>query len=254
MVGAADLSPAYWAAALGVLGSIVGSLAANLCLRWPRGEGVVAGRSKCDACGRVLGARELIPVLSFLARRGRCTSCGAPIDPLHWRVEIAGAAIGIGAALAFGGGAQSFAIAVLGWLLLPLAILDWRHLWLPDRLTLIVAVAGIVFGGMASGASLPSRVVAGIAGYLALSAFAWSYRHVRGIEGMGRGDPKLFGAIGLWVGIAAMPLLLLLSALSGIAVGLILRKADDHAAGLVAFGTMLCLATVPSIVLSVNFF
>ena len=73
-------------------GAIAGSFLATIILRWPQGRGVLRGRSACDGCGRVLGVVDLVPMVSALVQRGRCRSCGAPIDPLHGRVE-AGCAI-----------------------------------------------------------------------------------------------------------------------------------------------------------------
>jgi leader peptidase (prepilin peptidase)/N-methyltransferase len=243
----------FFATALAALGAIIGSFTANLCLRWPRGESVVGGRSKCDSCGRVLGPLELIPVMSRLALGGRCKSCGAAIDPLHWRVEIASMAIGAAVVIAAGPSLQAIAFAVLGWLLLPLAILDWRYFWLPDRLTSVVAVAGLALGGFASDRSLLDRTAAAILGYLALSGIAWLYRQFRGVDGMGRGDPKLFGALGLWIGLINMPLLLVLSASSGIVLALLDRPAAKRSVTMVAFGTMMCLAALPTLVMSREF-
>ena len=78
----------------GVAGAIIGSFLATLILRWPQGRGVARGRSACDGCGRVLGARDLVPLFSALVQRGRCRTCGARIDPLHGRVEAGCALIG----------------------------------------------------------------------------------------------------------------------------------------------------------------
>ena len=81
------------AAALGV---VFGSFIATLVLRWPSDRSVL-GRSQCDGCGRPLGARDLVPLLSAMLMRGRCRRCGAPIDPFHGRVELASGLIGTGA-------------------------------------------------------------------------------------------------------------------------------------------------------------
>ncbi|MDE0947668.1 MAG: prepilin peptidase, partial [Sphingobium sp.] len=118
----------------GLAGAILGSFLATLILRWPQGRSVMRGRSACDGCGRTLGAQDLIPLFSAMIQRGRCRSCGAAIDPLHGRVEAGCAVIG---ALALGAMPDLGGIgwAVFGWLLLTLAVLDWRHFWLPDALT-----------------------------------------------------------------------------------------------------------------------
>ena len=86
------------AALVGALaGAILGSFLATLILRWPQGRGVMRGRSACDSCGRTLGPRDLVPMLSALASRGQCRSCGARIDPLHGRVEAGCAIVGASA-------------------------------------------------------------------------------------------------------------------------------------------------------------
>ena len=74
-----------WLATLlgGLLGLVIGSFLATVLIRWPKGEAALAGRSRCDACGAVLGPLDLVPLLSWLFRRGRCRRCGAAIAPRH---------------------------------------------------------------------------------------------------------------------------------------------------------------------------
>ena len=122
-----------------LIGAIFGSFIATLVLRWPAGRSL-AGRSRCDGCDAPLGARDLVPLLSALRLRGRCRRCGAPIDPFHGRVELASALIGA-LALAVIPGISGWLWALFGWLLLPLALLDARHMWLPDPLNALLAVA-----------------------------------------------------------------------------------------------------------------
>src|SRR3546814_12201422 len=102
----------------------------------------------CRSCGLTLGGLELVPLFSALAQRGRCRACGAAIDPLHWRMEAGCALIG---AVALGAMPNPGGVgwALLGWMLLTLAILDWRTFWLPDALTLPLAFLGQI--GRASG-------------------------------------------------------------------------------------------------------
>src|SRR3546814_10178296 len=80
--------------------------------------------------------------------------------------------------------------ALFGWLLLPLLLLDARHFWLPDRLSALLAVAGLLFAGPLFDAALLDRWIGAIAGGAALAFLAWAYRRMRGAEGMGGGDPK----------------------------------------------------------------
>lgn len=205
----------------------------------------MTGRSTCDSCGRVLGALDLVPLLSAIGSGGRCRICAAPIDPVHWKIEIIAAIVG---AAALGGSpdAAGLAAAVLGWLLIPLAFLDWRHLWLPNRLVASLAATGIV-GGQSLGRAWPDQMIGGLAGFAILTAIGAIYRSVRGREGLGQGDPKLLGALGVWLGWQAIGPLLMTAALFGILLALASqRRGSDQ----IAFGTMLALAAWPLALLS----
>ncbi|WP_298398291.1 A24 family peptidase [Sphingobium sp.] len=237
------------AALIGALaGAILGSFLATLILRWPQGRGVMRGRSACDGCGRTLGARDLIPMLSALMSKGRCRTCGGAIDPLHGRVE-AGCAI-IGAlAIGFRPDLGGIGWALFGWILLTLAVLDWRHFWLPDALTLSLAFLGFTIGMWASDVALPDRIIGASVGYGALLAIALGYRVVRGRDGLGLGDAKLLGALGAWLGWQALPFLLLIASLLGLAVMLVTGRATQRTAR-VPLGTFLALAAAPAALLA----
>ena len=206
-------------AAGAVAGAIVGSFLATLIIRWPRGEQAVSGRSRCDSCDRELSPIEMIPVASWFVTRGRCRSCGAPIPRLHFGIELASAVLA-SVALALQPSLQGAALAVFWLLLLAPAVLDARHYWLPDSLTIALAAGGLLLGGYATGAGLIERLVGGGAGFTGLWLVGLLYRWLRDREGLGAGDPKLFGAIGLWIGWEALPMVLLISALIGLATAL----------------------------------
>lgn len=227
----------------GVAGAIIGSFLATLILRWPQGRGVARGRSACDGCGRVLGVRDLVPLLSALVQRGRCRTCGTAIDPLHGQVEAGCALIG---ALAIGGmpGPGGIGWAVLGWMLLTLAMLDWRHFWLPDALTLPLAFLGLTLGMWATDVVLIDRIIGAAVGYGALLAIALAYRALRGRDGLGLGDAKLLGALGAWFGWQALPFILLIAAVTGLLVMVVTGRARDRTAR-VPLGTFLALAALP---------
>ena len=234
---------AGWPLALGVLGAIFGSFIAALVIRWPQGRSVMRGRSACDDCGRTLRATELVPLLSFVAQRGRCRGCGAPIDPRHAAIELGGVAIGVAAGLVApdAGGAAG---ATFGWLLLALAALDLAAFWLPDRLTGLLAVSGIVAGAAGLDPPLADRAIGGVAGYASLAAIAWGYRALRHRDGMGGGDPKLFGAIGLWLGWRMLPAVLVIASLIGLGVALFAQVTGRGMTRDTAlpFGTLLAVA------------
>lgn len=236
-----------WAAGLGVLGAIIGSFVAALAIRWPQGRSVMHGRSACDGCGRTLTGVDLVPLLSALALRGRCRTCGAAIDPLHWRVEAAGLVIGLVAG-AVAPGLEGVAGAVFGWLLLALAALDLVAFWLPDRLTALLALGGVGAGWLGFAPDPLDRVIGGIAGFAALWGIATAYRAIRKREGMGGGDPKLFGAIGLWLGWQMLPAVLMIASMIGLGVVLSahLRGRPMAADTALPFGALLAIAAYPA--------
>lgn len=226
-----------------LIGLVLGSFIATLVLRWPEGRSVL-GRSQCDACRRPLGIRDLVPLLSAPSLRGQCRQCHAPIDPFHSRVELASAAIGA-LALALMPGMGGWLWALFGWLLLPLALLDARHFWLPDRLSALLAIVGLLLAGPLLGTALLDRWIGALVGGLGLAAIAWVYRLARGGDGMGGGDPKLVAAIGAWLGWQTLPLMLLLASLGGIVWALVThqRKGDTPLAlRRVPFGLFVCAA------------
>ncbi|MDB5675230.1 MAG: peptidase [Sphingomonas bacterium] len=239
--------PSVWPVALGLLGAIIGSFVATLVIRWPEGRSVLRGRSHCDSCDAMLGARDLVPLVSAALARGRCRHCAAPIDPRHWQIELAAAAIGVAAGLAVPGPVAT-AGAAFGWLLLALAALDLAIFWLPNQLTIILAVGGLLTGVIGIDPPLTTRLIGGAAGFAGLWCVGQGYRLLRKREGLGGGDPKLLGAIGLWLGWAMLPAVLLLAALTGLALVLVghlsgrAARLDDR----VPFGALLAIAAYPA--------
>ena len=215
---------------LGVsLGVVAGSFVATLVLRWPADRSVAAGRSSCDGCGTTLQAPELVPLLSFLAQRGRCRRCCARINLHHPIIELAGGVIGLLAMLLHPGW-DGAAGALFGWMLLALAALDIDHLWLPDRLTLPLLALGLITGAAGLASALVDRAIGAAAGYAVLVVVAWSYRKLRRREGIGGGDPKLLAALGAWVGWHALPTVLLTASMLGLVTVLTLRLAGRQMA------------------------
>lgn len=230
-----------------VLGAIFGSFIAALVVRWPQGRSVLAGRSHCDSCDTVLGPRDLVPLLSALATRGRCRNCDTAIEPIHWRIELAGLLIGLSAGLLIGG-PVALAVAVFGWLLLALAALDITDFWLPDRLTILLALAGVASGVLGVVPPIADRLIGGVAGFAGLWTVGAAYKAYRGQEGLGGGDPKLLGAIGLWIGWQLLPAVLVLAGLAGLGVVLFWlltgrgARLDDR----LPFGALLAIAAYPT--------
>lgn len=242
-----ELTPSLWTVFGFLLGASMGSFIATLLLRWPRGESVVAGRSRCDSCGKTLRTWELVPLLSWLAARGQCRRCGAPIDPRHFAVELGAALLGA-VALALQPGLAGLMSALFGWWLLTLAALDAEHHWLPDRLTLPLIPLGLGAALIPLGPDLVDRLIGAAAGFGVLAAIGALYKALRGRRGMGGGDPKLLGAIGAWVGWYPLSFVLACAGLLGLA-SLALKGARGgtvSAADRLPFGTLLAVAAWPA--------
>ena len=169
--------------------------------------------STCPSCGKRIAAIHNVPVLSYLALRGRCAACGYPISLRYPLVEAAAAIFGVAVAYAFGPTWQTVAALGFTWSLLALTLIDLDHKLLPDSITLPLLWAGLVLaafpiGGKPLFTDLHSSVVGAVAGYLSL----WTVYQLF----------KLLAAIGAWLGWQKLPLVILLSAAVGSVVGIAL--------------------------------
>jgi leader peptidase (prepilin peptidase)/N-methyltransferase len=239
-------SDAAWTALAFILGAAIGSFLATILIRWPQGRSVVAGRSACDKCGRTLEARDLMPILSWSLARGRCRTCGTRIDRRHLAAEAGAAMIGIAAIFAHPMPLAGVT-AILGWWLFLLAALDLEHEWLPDRLTWPLLAAGLAAGWGGFGPDLDSRLIGAAAGFASLFLVALAYRALRGREGLGGGDPKLFAAIGAWLGWTQLPFVLVGAGLIGLSALLLKRFRGGSVAPTdrLPLGTLMALAAWP---------
>ena len=246
MSGAPPLTESAWTALALILGAAIGSFLATILVRWPQGRSVVAGRSHCDGCGRTLGARDLVPILSWSLARGRCRRCGARIDRRHLAAEVGAAMVGVAAILAHPMPLAAVT-AIFGWWLFLLAALDLEHQWLPDRLTWPLLAAGLAAAWGGFGLPLETRLIGAAAGFLSLFAIGTLYRALRGREGLGGGDPKLLAAIGAWLGWPMLPFVLLGAGLIGLAAVALKRIRGERVAATdrLPLGTLMALAAWP---------
>lgn len=230
-----------WPAIGALLGLVAGSFLATLVLRWPQGRGL-GGRSACDSCDAILRARDLVPLLSFLWRRGRCGHCGAAIDRRHPLLELSCAVVGALACLAHPGW-YGLAGALSGWMLVALIALDADHHWLPDALTGPLAGLGLMFGA----GPFADRLIGFAAGGGLLLALALAYRHFRRREGLGMGDVKLTAALGAWLGWQQLPLLLLAASVIGLLLVAVRRLRGETIAAdtVLPLGACLAMAAFP---------
>jgi len=182
--------------------------------------GLVRPRSRCPACGRGIRAWENVPLVSWLALRGKCSACGARIGARYPLVEALG---GLGAAWCawrFGFSLAALAAALFVWATIALAFIDQATGYLPDDLTLPLLWAGLLVNAVGAFVPLQDAVLGAIAGYLSLWAVYWAFKLATGKEGMGFGDFKMNAAVGAFLGWQMLPLVILLSSLVGVVVGL----------------------------------
>ena len=227
-----------------VMAPFIGSFLGVLITRLPAGEAVVIGRSRCSWCGHALGALDLVPLLSWLAMRGRCRHCGSPIGWFYPGIELAAVVVPVWAATQVGGWLLWVSCG-LGWTLLTLAVIDARHLLLPDVLTLPLLIAGLAVAACTDRAALHEHAIGAVAGFAVFWLIARVYRLARGREGLGMGDAKLLAAAGAWVSWQGLPGVVFIGAASALAWVLIKIAAGAAVmeAQKISFGTYLCLST-----------
>jgi leader peptidase (prepilin peptidase)/N-methyltransferase len=181
---------------------------------------LVVPRSACPHCGHGITALENIPIASYLALRGKCSACKAPISPRYPVVEAIAAALAGYIAWRYGLSVAMFGALLFAWAMVALAFIDLDTFYLPDSITLPLLWAGLLVNTGATFTDLTSAVVGAAAGYLALWTVYWAFKLATGKEGMGYGDFKLLAAIGAWLGWKMLPLVILLSSLVGAVVGI----------------------------------
>jgi leader peptidase (prepilin peptidase)/N-methyltransferase len=237
-----------------LFGAIIGSFVGAAVLRMPAERGIVAGRSSCDGCGTILRPVELVPILSFAWQRGRCRHCHARIAIEQWIAEIACSLVGLLAACTTGEITGAMSLALFGWTLVALALLDVRHHWLPDRLTLPLVAAGLASAFVLPEPGPFDRIAGAIFGYALLEGLRYLYRHIRHREGLGGGDPKLLAAIGAWLGTEALPWVILVAGILGLALVALQRIRGHRLSGSdrLPLGTLLAIAAITMMPIVMN--
>ena len=181
---------------------------------------LVRKRSHCPSCKHTLSALDNIPLLSFLALRGRCRYCGVRISWQYPAVEALCGVMTAACVMKFGPTAPAIGAMVFTWILIAASGIDLRTQLLPDQLTLPLLWIGLLIAATLGWYADPVTAILGAAaGYLVLWSVYWTFKLVTGKEGMGYGDFKLLGALGAFVGYAGIVPILLFSSLIGAVVG-----------------------------------
>jgi leader peptidase (prepilin peptidase)/N-methyltransferase len=195
---------------------------------------LVTPRSACPACGTPIKAIHNIPVVSWLALRGRCAACGARISARYPLVELATCLVSAAVAWRYGWSWEAACALFVSWYLIALTGIDIDTQLLPDSLTLTLLWAGLLAAAcLGRGAAtipvdLRSAVLGAVLGYLSLWSVYHLFRLATGKEGMGFGDFKLLAALGAWLGWQMLLPVILFSAATGAAIGVLLIVLRRH--------------------------
>ena len=187
---------AAWAAAAFVGGTIIGSFVTVVAHRVPRGESFVAGRSRCPGCGARVGARDNVPIISWLLLRGRCRRCGEPISPRYPLAELGLGLLFLGTYLALEDDPTGELVLGLVFctVLMTLTLTDLDLRVIPNAIVLAGAIAAVAIVAVYDPSSFDQRAIAAAAagGVLFLVALVYP-------QGMGMGDVKLVAMMGLYL-------------------------------------------------------
>jgi leader peptidase (prepilin peptidase) / N-methyltransferase len=237
-------------ALIGLLGAAIGSFLNVVVYRLPRGESLVAPGSHCPSCDAPIAFYDNVPVVSWLVLRGRCRHCGAPISARYPLIEL-GTGLAF-AAVALVRGVDLDLIVELPFVavLIAVAAIDLEHRIVPNRIVVPAAVWALAGAPIAHPGQLPELLVAGAAGFLLLLVAALIYP-----AGMGMGDVKLAGVMGLYLGASVAPALLVAFA-AGTVVGIVMlvrhgaaaRKKGVPFAPFLAFGGFVALLVGPALI------
>jgi leader peptidase (prepilin peptidase)/N-methyltransferase len=201
------MTEGLWAVYSFVIGAVFGSFL-NVCIsRWPDGLSVVSPRSRCPKCGRQISALENIPLVSWIALRGKCRGCGSSISFQYPLVELVVGLVWLAAYLHFGFTFTALRVAVFATVLLGIAVTDAKHYLIPDGFTafgllwvIVTAIVAMFFFGNSPFAGAYGALIGACAGAGAIAIAGWLGELALKKEAMGFGDVTLMAMVGGAVG------------------------------------------------------
>ncbi len=264
----AAFSPVQAAVLLGIaalLGACLGSFVNCLAWRQANGESVLAGRSHCVSCGHVLGALDLVPVVSWLALRGRCRHCGQRVSPRYVVVEALMAVLFAALIVRYGVSVQTAAYLVLVCILMAVALIDLDTYTIPNGFVVAGCALWLItiwfmpapradafsVGSLFAAWVHPGGAVAldgivgavGVAGGVLLLSLVFDMVTKR--SSLGGGDVKLLFMVGLFLGLAGSMLNLLVACVMGLAFAVARGFSDENIrTKAIPFGPAIAAATV----------
>ena len=228
-----------------VIGLVVGSFL-NVCIyRLPEGRSIVSPPSSCGSCGHRLGVLDMIPVLSYIFLGGKCRYCGMPYSPRYALVELLTGCLFALCGFYYLPGIPLALVFVFVASLVVLTFVDFDHQIILDEVLLLMLGCGAAYVFFTTGDYWDALYGMGFAGGLMLLIFVLS----RG--GMGAGDVKLCFVLGLWLGLKASVVCLMLAFVTGGVIGVLLlatgiKKRRDP----IPFGPFLCIGAYISLLFS----
>jgi leader peptidase (prepilin peptidase) / N-methyltransferase len=196
------------------LGLVIGSFLNVVAYRLPRGESLVWPGSHCTSCGEAIKPWDNVPLLSWIVLRGRCRGCSESISARYPLVELITALVFVAVVLVHGISLALLVTLPFAALMVVLAAIDFDHRIVPNKLVLPAAVYGLAVSAAVRLDELPELAIAGAGAFTFMLIAALAYP-----AGMGMGDVKLAGVMGLYLGLSVVPALLI-AFLAGTVVGL----------------------------------
>jgi leader peptidase (prepilin peptidase)/N-methyltransferase len=224
----------------GAFGAVVGSFLNVVAYRLPKRESLVSPRSRCPSCETPIAPYDNVPIVSWLVLRGRCRRCGAGISPRYPLMELlAGLTF---AAVALTRGVDDDLVMELPFAAVLIAVpaIDLEHRIIPNRILAPAAVFGVIAAVVVRTGDLPELLIAAAAAFAALLLAALVYP-----AGMGMGDVKLAGVMGLYLGLSVIPALLVaFAAGSAVGIAILVRHGAAARKRSLPFGPFLALGGI----------
>lgn len=220
-----EISPASQLLLITLFGLLLGSFISMLTWRLPRmmeweGEAqlkhISFSRSECPKCQTPLSWKELIPIFSWLAFKGRCHNCQQPISARYPLIEFTTMFLTWLMASHFGLDSKGWMALVFTWILIAITVIDLEHQLILDIFSLPLLWLGLIINTQSYFASPNEAIWGAVLGYLLLWTLFYLFKFLTGKEGMGFGDFKLLAALGAWFGINAIPQIILIASLSSL--------------------------------------
>jgi leader peptidase (prepilin peptidase)/N-methyltransferase len=217
-------------------GLVIGSFLNVVAYRLPRSESLLAPGSRCPSCAAAIRSYDNVPVVSWLALRGRCRACSAPIAIRYPLVELTTGLLYAAVVLTQDDALDIVLGLLLVTVLVPVTLIDLDQRIIPNKLTLPAAVAALLAGVLLDPGFVPEQLIAAVAGggFFFIAAVLYP-------RGMGMGDVKLAGVLGLYLGRAVAPAILI-ALVAGVVVGAVImvrKGATEGRKTAVPFGPFL---------------